>query len=184
LRGGRPLVVDDADRAPLPAATWTLLRSLGIRALATSVLVKRGRLAWALVAAHSHPREWRPEQVSLMAEVAERTWEAVQRAQALTAVREAREQAEQHARTLDSTLSSVLDLVFRYTPDGRFDYANQALLDLWGVTREQAIGKSMAELGYAPETEQIMLRDLAQVVATRAPVEGETHYTSPVGVPG
>ncbi|HEX6613441.1 MAG TPA: GAF domain-containing protein [Rhodanobacteraceae bacterium] len=184
MRDGLPLVVDDVDRDPLPTATWTLMRSLGIRALAANGLIKHGRLAWALVAAHSHPREWQPEQVSLMAEVAERTWEAVQRAQALTAVREAREQAEQHARTLDSTLSSVLDLVFRYTPDGRFDYANQALLDLWGVTREQAIGKSMAELGYAPETEQIMLRDLAQVVATRAPVEGETHYTSPVGVPG
>jgi len=184
MRDGRPLVVDDTAQAPLPPAARELLESLGIRAMAASTLIKHGRLAWALIAGHAQPREWKPGEISLMAEVAERTWEAVQRAQALNALREAHGQAEQHARTLDSTMSSVLDMVFRYTPDGRVDYANQALLDLWGLTREKAFGKSLSELGYAPETERQILRDLARVVETRAPVEGEAVYTHAAGAQG
>jgi PAS domain S-box-containing protein len=184
LHDGRPLIVDDAGQAPLPQAARALLGSLGIRAVTASILVKHDRLTWALVAAHSQPREWKPEEVSLLSEVAERAWEAVQRAQALNAVREAREQAEQHARTLNSTLSSVLDMVFRYTPDGRVDYANEAMLEMWGMSREQVLGRNMAELGYAPETERHLMNDLARVVASGAPVEGETVYVNPAGVSG
>ncbi|HET9834857.1 MAG TPA: GAF domain-containing protein, partial [Rhodanobacteraceae bacterium] len=184
LRGGQPLVVDNTEVAALPDATRALLDSLGIRALTANILIKSGRLSWALLAGHSHPREWKPDEILLMADVMERTWDAVQRARAVEALHEAHERAEQQARTLDSTLSSVRDLVFRYTPDGRVDYANQALLDLWGLTREQALGKSMTELGYAAEAEPYVMRDLARVVETRAPVENESAYTSPAGVSG
>jgi PAS domain S-box-containing protein len=176
LHDGHPLVVDDTGQAPLPQATRTLVESLGIRALAANVLIKRGKLTWALLAAHTRPREWRPDEISLMAEVAERTWDAVQRAQAVDALREAHAQAEQHARTLDSTLSSVRDLVFRLTPEGRFDFVNQAMLDKLGVSREQIIGKSMADNGFSSETAQVFQRDLDRVLQTRAPVEGETPY--------
>ncbi|MGN6312422.1 MAG: GAF domain-containing protein [Rhodanobacteraceae bacterium] len=184
VREGQPLVVDDARKEPLPQTLRTLLESLDIQALAASTLVKRGKLSWALVAAHARPREWRPEEISLMGEVAERAWEAVERAQAVNALREAHAQADQHARTLDSTMSSVRDLVFRYTPDGRFDFANQAMLDRLRMRREDVIGKSMEEMEFSPETAEAVRQDLQRVLETRAPVEGETPYANPSSLGG
>ncbi|HET6907478.1 MAG TPA: GAF domain-containing protein [Rhodanobacteraceae bacterium] len=184
VREGQPLVVDDARKAPLPQSMRALLESLDIQALAASTLVKSGKLSWALVAAHSQPRDWRPEEISLMGEVAERAWEAVQRAQAVNALREAHAQAEQHARTLDSTMSSVRDLVFRYTPDGRFDFVNQAMLDRLRMSREDVIGKSMEEMGFSRETAVAVRRDLQRVLETRTPVEGETPYANPSSLGG
>lgn len=184
LRSGAPVVIDDVANAPLPDSLRAMLEPLGIRSAAAALLVREGTLSWALIAAYSSAREWAPGQVSLLTEVAERTWDAVQRAQAIAALDEAREQAEQQARMFQSTLSSVLDMVFRYTPEGRIVYANQALADLWGIPAGQATGKSMAELGYAPETEQHVLRDLAKVVETGAPLKNEAAYTNPAGVAG
>ncbi|HET6913366.1 MAG TPA: GAF domain-containing protein [Rhodanobacteraceae bacterium] len=184
LRSGEPVVIDNVADAPLPDPLRAMLEPLGIRSAAAALLVRGGKLAWTLIAAYGAGHEWSEAQVSLLTEVAERTWEAVQRAQAIAALDEARARAEQEARLFESTLSSVLDMVFRYTPEGRIVYANQALADLWGIPAEQALGKSMAELGYAPETEQHVMRDLAKVVATGAPLENETAYTNQAGVSG
>lgn len=182
MRDGQPLIIDDvAGSSLLSDALREILAKLGIGSFIAVPLFRDGRPIWSVNVAHRDRHEWTAEQTRIVVEVAERSWEAVGRVQALDELRRARTQAEQQARTLESTLSSVLDLVFRYTPDGRFDYANQPLLDLWGTTLDHALGKSMAELGYAPETEQHMLRELAKVIATGAPVEGETTYASPDG---
>ena len=184
LRSGEPVVINDVASAPLPDSLRAMLEPLDIRSAAAALLVRDGKLTWTLIAAYDTSHEWTEAQVSLLAEVAERTWEAAQRAQAIAALDEARELATQQSRLFESTLSSVLDMVFRYTPDGRIVYANQALADLWGIPAEQAIGKSMAELGYAPETEQHILRDLAKVVETGAPLGNEAAYTNPAGASG
>ncbi len=49
------------------------------------------------------------------------------------------DELERQVRKFDATLSTITDLVFSFDRNGRFLYANQVLLDLWGVTAAEAI---------------------------------------------
>ena len=92
------------------------------------------------------------------------------------------EKLERQARIFDATLSSVRDYVFLFDEQGRFIYANTALLNLWGLSGEQAIGRSMKELGYPPDVEAQISRNIARVMASGQVLLDETAYTSPSGV--
>lgn len=93
-------------------------------------------------------------------------------------------QVEQQARVFDATLSSVRDYVFLFDREGRFRYANKLLLDLWGLTQEQAQGKSMRELNYSPDVETQLTKNIRLVFETGKAVTDETSYTSPTGQTG
>ncbi len=90
LRAGRTLVVEDcrADprtRDPAHLATWD---SIGARALIVAPLLSATRLVAILYAHAAAPRQWSALEASLVEDVAERTWAAVQRARAEAAQRE------------------------------------------------------------------------------------------------
>ncbi len=63
----------------------------------------------------------------------------------------------------------------------RFTYANDALLTMWGRTLEQAMGKSLLELGYEPWHAAMHEREIEQVTATRQPVRGEVPFAGAIG---
>lgn len=91
-RAGRSFVVNDAADHPLvPAALLPAYEALGIRAIVGVPLVKDGRFRAALGVDHSEPRAWKQEEVSLIQEVAARTWDAVERARAERALEEREE---------------------------------------------------------------------------------------------
>ena len=84
LRKGRPSAIEDALTDPrisraMYESTWS---SIGVRAGLACPLVKQGRLVAAIFVHQSGPRAWAEGEVSLVAEVGERTWEAVERARA------------------------------------------------------------------------------------------------------
>jgi PAS domain S-box-containing protein len=106
------------------------------------------------------------------------------RKRAERALAEARARADQQARQFDATLSAVQDYVFAFDGDGRFLYANKALLDLWGLPAEAAIGRTMAEIGYPEEVRAQVLATLRRVFESGQPAGDETPYTSPTGVAG
>lgn len=54
---------------------------------------------------------------------------------------------EQEVRVFDTILSSSPDLSFTFSLDGRFAYANKALLELFGLTPDKMIGKRFLDLG-------------------------------------
>ena len=81
----------------------------------------------------------------------------------------------------ETTLSNVHDFVYSFDREGRFTYVNRALLDLWGLTLDQAVGKNFTELAYPREMAERLMRELAQVVASRRPFTGETPYTNHEG---
>ena len=91
---------------------------------------------------------------------------------------------ESQVRKFDATLSTITDSVFSFDREGRFLYANQVLLDLWGVTAAEAIGKTMADLNYPVDVEQQVLDDLRRVLETGESVRNDTPYTNPAGVEG
>ncbi|MDP9122590.1 MAG: PAS domain-containing protein, partial [Acidobacteriota bacterium] len=68
--------------------------------------------------------------------------------------------------------------------EGRFQYANRALLDLWGLTLEEAAGKTFFDLRYPEELAAKLTRQVEQVFETRQGLRDETPYTSPTGAGG
>ena len=96
----------------------------------------------------------------------------------------AEQSLEQQARTFDTLLASIQDLVFIFDRNHRFTFANKLLLELWETTAEEAIGKSMPELGYEANVERQVLHDVDIVYATGKPLANEVAYTNPSGIPG
>lgn len=89
---------------------------------------------------------------------------------------------EAQARLFDATLSSINDLAYSFDLEGNWMYANKALLELWGRTLPEIVGKSSLELNYPPELAETLKSQVKQVVRTRKPFRGETFFTSGAGV--
>jgi len=94
------------------------------------------------------------------------------------------EQLDKRSRELDAILSSVQDNVYIFDSDGRFVFANKKLLDLWGLSTEQAVGKTMRDLNYPETVETVLLDGVKCVFQTGEVVTNITHYTSSTGVEG
>jgi PAS domain S-box-containing protein len=97
---------------------------------------------------------------------------------------ELRSRLEQQSRVFDTTLSSIIDFVYIFDRDGRFLYVNQALLDLWGLKLNDAIGKNFYELQYPDDLARRLQKQIQQVITTKAGLTDETPYTSPTGAGG
>ena len=93
-------------------------------------------------------------------------------------------QAERHAHVLDTALSHINDFAYIFDRDGRFLYVNKPLLDLWGLSLDQAVGKNFFDLQYPEDLAATLQRQIQQVIDTKQGVVDETPYTSPTGVPG
>jgi PAS domain S-box-containing protein len=85
-------------------------------------------------------------------------------------------ETERQRRLYDTIISSTPDLVYVFDLDYRFTFVNKALLQMWGRTLEDAIGKTLLEVGYEPWHAQMQEREIDQVVATRQPIRGETPF--------
>jgi PAS domain S-box-containing protein len=88
------------------------------------------------------------------------------------------------SRLLDTTLSTITDFAYTFDRDGRFAYVNQALLDLWGLKLEDAVGKNFFDLKYPDELAARLQRQIQQVIETKTGLTDETPYTSPTGAGG
>ena len=88
------------------------------------------------------------------------------------------------ARTFDATLSHITDFAYTFDLQGRFTYINKPLLDLWGLTLDQAVGKNFFELNYPAELAQKLQDQIQHVISTGKPLTDDTPYTNPLGQPG
>jgi len=84
----------------------------------------------------------------------------------------------------ETVLSSVNDFAYVWDLEGRFLYANRPLLKLYGRTLEEVVGKTFIELGYPAWHAEMHLREIAQVVATRQPYQGEVFFRGESGNSG
>jgi PAS domain S-box-containing protein len=99
-------------------------------------------------------------------------------------LRELTRQLERQSNVFNTTLSSITDFAYIFDRDGRFIYANQPLLDLWGLTLEEAVGKNFFDLQYPDDLALRLQQQIQQVFDTGQVLRDETPYTSPTGAEG
>ena len=85
---------------------------------------------------------------------------------------------------LQTILSTISDFNYLFDREGRFVYANQALLDLWGLELKDAVGKNFFDLQYPQPLADRLQRQIQQVFATKSGLTDETPYVSPTGAGG
>jgi PAS domain S-box-containing protein len=152
-------LLGEKERAALPA--------LGITAMIVAPLVKGDRLRGAFVVTEPSPRDWRPGDVVLVEAVAERTWEAVERARAEAALRD----GEKHYRSLFDAMNqgfAVLELVRDATGravDFRWIMSNHTLERFTGLDSNTANGHLASAL--FPDDYPWWVQTYAEVVDTQ-----------------
>lgn len=105
--------------------------------------------------------------------------DVTERRRAEAALRESRAEISQQACIYETTLSTISDFAYIFNRAGEFIFINQPLLDLWGMTPEEAVGKTFHELPYPKELAATLHRQILQVIETGEPVKDETPYTNP-----
>lgn len=100
LRGGRPLVINDAV-GELPAEAAQTFRTIGIAATICMPLLREGRLTALMAIHHKAPHRWTDAEAALIREVTERSWAHIQRVGAEEVLQE---QEVRHRQILDSAV--------------------------------------------------------------------------------
>jgi len=122
--------------------------------------------------------------VALLQDITETKRVEVVRKQTAAALRESAEQLERQSRLFETTLSALTDYIFTFDKGKRFRYVNLSLERLWGITRDEAVGKTLSELDYPPDLVELLEAQIQQVFDTQQAATGEVPYTSPLGVSG
>jgi signal transduction histidine kinase/CheY-like chemotaxis protein len=87
LRQGRTVVVEDMRTDPNFVAYATGYDAIGIRSIVITPLIRDGRLRGNLNVAHTAVHIWTADEIEVIADVASRTWDALERARAEEALR-------------------------------------------------------------------------------------------------
>jgi PAS domain S-box-containing protein len=135
LKAGRTVCIDDALTHPLTAEDPVAAEFLraGKRSTIIAPLVREERLVASLYVHQTEPRHWREDEVSLVQEVAERTWTSILRARAETALRDSEERFRQFAEH-SSTVLWIQDL-----DTLKMEYVSPAYETIWGEPIEAAL---------------------------------------------
>jgi PAS domain S-box-containing protein len=83
---------------------------------------------------------------------------------------------DRQRRLYDAIVSSTPDLIYVFDLDYRFTFANKALLEMWGTTLEESVGKGLRELGYEEWHAAMHEREIDEVAATGMPIRGEVGF--------
>ena len=82
-------------------------------------------------------------------------------------------QTARRERMFSTMLSSSSDFAYIFDRSGSFIFANQPLLDLWGLSLDQVVGRKFAQLGYPTELASHMQGQVQQVFDTGMAVRDE-----------
>ncbi|GGY77543.1 hypothetical protein GCM10007388_07930 [Pseudoduganella plicata] len=108
LRAGQTLRLDDIEADPRSAPYAAGYASIGTRSLLVVPLVKGGRLVAILYLHCANPRRWSDADVFVAEEVAQRTWDAIERANAENALRLANSRKDEFLAMLAHELRNPL----------------------------------------------------------------------------
>ena len=155
LRSGEVLMIPDIRLLSLGAERTQAWEAVGLRALITVPLVRDGELKAMLYVHEPHARLWKRSDAAIARDVAERTWSAIERAQAEQSLRE----SEDHYR---HTVESTPQVTWTALPSGELNRVSGRWKDWTGTTglgsawadglHPEDVGRSMAAWGECLKT--------------------------------
>ncbi len=92
------------------------------------------------------------------------------------ALNEALNKAQKQKRLYDSITNNTPDLVYVFDLSYNFTYANKALLNMWGKSAKDAIGRGLRENGYEEWHAQMHEREIDKIVATKKSIRGTVSF--------
>lgn len=98
------------------------------------------------------------------------------RSEAEKALVESSLRLQQQKRMYDSITSSTPDMVYVLDTNYRFIYANQAIIDMWGISPDNYMGKQLHELGYEPWQVERHHKEVDEVVRTKETLRREVGF--------
>ncbi|MCE7985327.1 MAG: PAS domain S-box protein [Caldilinea sp. CFX5] len=180
LRAGQTRIVEDVSTTTeLAADEKAAYQAVGIVASVGVPLVKHDRWVSNLGVHQQSARVWQPDEIAMLAETAERTWDAVERARAETALH----QAEELRRALTTNLPG--SAVFVVNQELRYLLAEGEALAQAGQQATDFTGKTLFDV-LSPEVlakaKPLYLTALSGTPFTHEHEAGEQYYLSR-GVP-
>jgi PAS domain S-box-containing protein len=88
---------------------------------------------------------------------------------------------ERQARSFDMLLTSISDMTFTFDRELRFRYANKPVLDLYGKTLEEMVGRNFSDLNFPEDLTLQIRQNLLKVFETGDSVTGETQFPNAAG---
>ncbi|QFU17112.1 PAS domain-containing protein [Microvirga thermotolerans] len=176
LERGRTLAIADVATDPRlgDPAHRAVYAMLNVRSSITVPLLNQGQLRALLYINASEPRPWSDEDVSLIEDVAKRTWIAIEKARAEIGLRETQARFEIIAESLPA-------LVWILRPDLNLTYTNERWVTYSGLPPENALGHSWMNAIHPDDLAKI-LEDVPGLIRTQENYETEARYRSTNGV--
>jgi PAS domain S-box-containing protein len=168
LKAGKFIAIDDVDKDSRTADSAAALKGRSAASFVNVPVIEQNRLVAVIFVNHAQVRNWSAEDLAFIRDVAERTRTASERARNAEELARVVADSERRRRLYETLLENTPDLAYVFDLDHRFTYANKVLLDIWGRTWEEAIGRNCLELGYAPWHAEMHDREIDQVIATRS----------------
>jgi PAS domain S-box-containing protein len=84
-------------------------------------------------------------------------------------------------RRFEAILSSTEDFIYLFDLEGRFTYANRALLDLWGRDLAGVVGMRFEDLDYSAELSELHAKQIHTVISSGKPLRAESTYAGRSG---
>ena len=185
LRSGSGVIIEDVESEESYVPHRKVAAAAGYRAVLSTPLISRDGATLGILSVHfSRPHRPTGEELHWLDLYIQQASDLIDRQKSEQRAHALHLKLEQQARVFETTLSSITDFAYTFDRDGRFAYVNQALLNLWGLRLEDAIGKNFFDLKYPDELAAKLQRQIQQVIDTRQGLIDETPYTSPTGAGG
>jgi PAS domain S-box-containing protein len=81
----------------------------------------------------------------------------------------------------EATLSSIPDYVYAFDAEHRFVYANPVMLELLGLSGEDILGRTFAELNCPPELGAHLNEQIDRIFKEGVTIEDQIYFESPTG---
>jgi PAS domain S-box-containing protein len=144
---GEPCVVDDVETDPRLADVRSAWRRMGLGAVVIVPVVEAGRLVACMTLEQAARRHWQRPEVTLLAAVAGRCWEALARCQLALELRNAEARIRSSRDYLRLLIDSGEEGFYSVDRDGVTIMCNAAFLKMLGFAREEdAIGKKLHDV--------------------------------------
>ena len=144
-RAGEPIVIRDTDTDPRVDAE--AFRAIGIRGDVVVPILKDGAWPGIIAVCTPGPRDWRPDEVTLIVEVAHRVFPLIERVRAEEALRASELEIKRARDYAEATLRTSPVPLLVLEKDLRVNTANEAFYQTFQVDPAETKGRLVYELG-------------------------------------